>query len=153
MKIKWNLLFMMLLLFMIGVIPQTGQAEVPAPIQQDDGIWKGNISNQKDTFIKIVETEQEWNELWLRAFEKPAPEIDFEKKVVACVFLGYFANWLYSIHIDEPVLRDDKWVVYYDLAMIILELSRPFKASGQYSMKILEKKKDAPMVLIKHSQF
>ena len=50
--------------------------------------WKGNVSKQKEPFIKVVETQKEWSELWARAFEKPAPEMDFEKYVVACVFLG-----------------------------------------------------------------
>jgi hypothetical protein len=146
-KGKQHLLIKMLLLLLLVLLPEMGRTDSPLPVQHKAGEWKGNISNQKDEFIKIVETQTEWDELWLRAFEKPAPDLDFEKKVVACVFLGYSADWLYSIHIDEPVRRDKAWVIPYGLAEIILELSGPFKASGQYAMKILEKRKDASMIL------
>lgn len=128
-------------------MPAIGQAHDLAPSQQQDGTWKGHVSNQQQAFIKIVETPKEWSDLWLRAFEGPAPEIDFEKNVVACVFLGYGADWLYSIHIGEPARRGETWVVPYGLAEMVLELAGPFKAGGQYAMKILEKKKDAPMLL------
>ena len=112
-----------------------------------DGFWKGHQSAQKEPFIKIVEDREEWSGLWKRAFGKPAPEIDFDRQVVACVFLGHRADWLYSISIGEPVRRGGVWIVSYGLAEIILELSGPFKAGGQYVMKVLEKKKDAPMIL------
>jgi ankyrin repeat protein len=109
--------------------------------------WKGNVSNQKEPFIKVVDTRKEWSELWRRAFDKPAPDMDFEKYVVACVFLGYSADWLYSISMGKPVLRDNQLVVEYALIEMILRLSGPFKAGGQYHMQVLEKVKDVKMVL------
>lgn len=109
--------------------------------------WKGNVSNQKDEFIKVVETRGEWNDLWLRAFDKPAPDMDFDRYVVACVFLGHQAHWLYSIGFEKPVPRGDAWVITYGLAEIVLELANPFKASGQYAMKVFSKHKDAKMIL------
>lgn len=153
MKRKRDLLLIQLLLLLVLLIPTPVTAEPPAPVRQKDESWKGNISNQNDEFIKVVETKQEWNELWMRVFERNAPKIDFEKKVVACVFLGNKADWLYSIHIGEPVLRDGMWVIPYGMAEIILELSGPFKASGQYAMKILKKKTDAPMVMKRDAPF
>lgn len=66
---------------------------------------------------------------------------------MACVFLGYKADWPYSIHIGAPERRGNGWVVPYGLAEMILELSGPFKAGGQYAMKVLEKRKDGPMSL------
>lgn len=112
-------------------------------------VWKGSVSGEKEKFIKVVETPDEWTELWKRAFDQPGPAVDFKKYVVACVFLGHSANWLYAIHIGEPFRRGDTWVVSYELVKMILELSGPFKAGGQYHMKVLEKKKDAGMVLEK----
>ena len=109
--------------------------------------WKGNISNQKEPFIKIVETRETWNDLWLSAFEKPAPDMDFKKYVVASVFLGHQADWLYSIGFAEPVPRGDVWVISYGLAEIVLDLAKPFKASGQYAMKVFSRHKDAKMIL------
>ncbi len=111
--------------------------------------WKGSVSDQKEPFIEVVESKEVWSALWKRAFQKPAPQVDFRKHVVACVFLGHSADWLYSIYIDEPELRENKWVIPYGLAEIVLELKGPFKASGQYAMKVIQKKKDAPMILEK----
>jgi ankyrin repeat protein len=109
--------------------------------------WKGNGSKQKVAFIKVVETQSEWTELWSRALEKPAPEMDFERYVVACVFLGYAADWLYSIGFGEPVIRDNQRVIPYGLYEVMLKMSGPFKAGGQYHMKVFEKKKDVKMIL------
>jgi len=102
--------------------------------------WSAFVSKQKEPFIKVVDNAQEWHALWSRALEKPAPDIDFERYVVACVFLGYYANWLYGIHIGEPVMEDGRVVVPYGLVDIELQLTGPFKASGQYAMKVLERK-------------
>ena len=64
--------------------------------------WKGHISNQKTKYIKFVTDNAEWVELWKHAFDKKAPEIDFEHYAIACVFLGHDADWLYSIGFGEP---------------------------------------------------
>ena len=102
--------------------------------------WSAFVSKQKEPFIKVVDNAQEWHALWRRAIEKTAPDIDFDKYVVACVFLGYYAKWLYAINIGEPVMEDGRMVVPYGLLDIELRLSGPFEASGQYAMKVLEKK-------------
>ncbi|MDP2156341.1 MAG: hypothetical protein Q8K68_01360 [Nitrospirota bacterium] len=115
--------------------------------------WKGHISDQKEEFIKVVADKKEWDELWKRAFDKPAPEVDFEKYVVACIFLGHDADWLYSIWFDNPYERNSKLVIPFDLSEIILELSGPFKASGQYHMKVFKKQKGAEMILENTSRF
>jgi len=118
-----------------------------AGAENSGGFWKGFESSQKEPFIKIVATPDEWSGLWKRAFDEPAPEIDFNQYVVACVFLGHQADWLYSISIGDAARRGDVWVVSYGMAEMVLELSRPFKARGQYVMRVLEKKKGAPMIL------
>jgi len=109
--------------------------------------WKGNISNQKTKYVKFVTDNEEWSELWKRAFDEKAPEVDFEHYAVACVFLGYEADWLYSIGFDEPFKRDGFLIVQYGLMEIILKLSGPFKASGQYHMKVFKKEKGFEMIL------
>lgn len=109
--------------------------------------WKGHISDQKEEFIKVVVDKKEWDELWRRAFDKSAPEVDFENYAVACVFLGHSADWLYSIGFGKPYERDNLLVIPYGLADIILELSGPFKASGQYHMKVFPKRKGYEMIL------
>jgi len=110
-------------------------------------IWDGYVSKQKDEFIRVVDTRREWSELWQRAFEKPAPVIDFEKYAVACVFLGYNAKWMYAIGFGGPEFIDGKLVISYGLHDMMLRLSGPFKAGGQYAMKVYEKKNGVEMVL------
>jgi len=109
--------------------------------------WDGYVSKQKVKFIKVVDTQEEWSELWQRAFEKPAPAVDFENFVVACVFLGHNAKWLYSIAFGGPEFTGGKLVVSYALHDVMLRLSGPFRAGGQYAMKVYEKQKGAEMVL------
>lgn len=108
---------------------------------------EGHLSDQKEKFVKAVVNKKEWDELWKRAFDKPAPELDFENYAVACVFLGHSADWLYHIGFDKPYERDNLLVIPFGLAEIILELSGPFKASGQYHIKVFKKRKGVEMIL------
>jgi ankyrin repeat protein len=109
--------------------------------------WKGNISNQKEKFVKAVGAKEEWSELWKRTFDKQAPDIDFENYVVACVFLGHSADWLYSIGFGQSFMRDNQLVIPYGLYEVMLRLAGPFKAGGQYHMKVFEKKKNVKIIL------
>ncbi|MEE9910523.1 MAG: ankyrin repeat domain-containing protein [Deltaproteobacteria bacterium] len=109
--------------------------------------WKGNVSRQREPFIKVVGTKKEWSELWTRALEKPAPDVDFEKYVVACIFLGHSARWLYSVGLGQPEKRGNELVIEYELIDVMLRLAGPFKAGGQYYMKVFDKPKDIPMIL------
>lgn len=109
--------------------------------------WEGNLSDQKEKFVKIVMDKPEWDDIWKRAFGKSAPEIDFENYAIACVFLGHDADWLYDISFATPFKRDNVMVIPFGLAEIILRLSGPFKASGQYHMKVVKKQKGFEMLL------
>ncbi|MHB8108624.1 MAG: ankyrin repeat domain-containing protein [Syntrophorhabdaceae bacterium] len=109
--------------------------------------WDGYVSKQKEEFIKVVDSQKEWSELWQRAFDKPAPAIDFEKYAVACVFLGHKAPWLYSIGLGGPEPAGDKLVISYSLHDVMLRLSGPFRAGGQYAMKVYERKDGVAMIL------
>jgi ankyrin repeat protein len=109
--------------------------------------WKGYASNQKAEFIKVVETQEEWTALWKRAFDKPAPDMDFEKYAVVCVFLGHSADWLYSIMFGQSFMRDNQMVIPYGFMEIKLDMTGSFKAGGQYRMKVFEKKKDVKMIM------
>lgn len=144
-KQHYFLIYLLLLLFIF--LPVVVLSETAPPASPQNKTWKGSISNQKEEFIQVVATHEQWSELWMRAFAKPAPDIDFEKYAVACVFLGHSADWLYSISFGKPFMRDNQLVIPFGLAEIILELSGPFKASGQYSMKVFEKKKNVKMIM------
>lgn len=125
---------------------QPGQA-IPEPRQKGSMDWEGFISRQRDELLTVITDDKEWTSLWKTVFNRPAPRVDFEKYAVACVFLGYQADWLYDIHIGEP--REDSNIlsIPYGMNEIILELSGPFRATGQYRMKAVGKKKGCGMVL------
>jgi hypothetical protein len=109
--------------------------------------WKGHISNQKERLVKVIAGKEEWDALWRRAFDQQAPDIDFYNYAVACVFLGHNADWLYSIGFDKPYVRGDITVIPYGLHKIVLELMGPFKASGQYHMKVYKKSRGVELIL------
>ncbi len=109
--------------------------------------WEGHLSEQREEFVKVVVDNKEWDELWRRAFDKTPPEVDFENYAVACVFLGHSADWLYSIGFGKPYERENLLVIPFELADIILELSGPFKASGQYRMKVFKRRPGFEMTL------
>jgi hypothetical protein len=142
-KDRFILLVLMLTVFLWPACQMKKAAVADGPGMS----WKGNMSSQKEPFIKVVQAPDDWHELWKRAFDQPAPAVDFGKYVAACVFLGHSADWLYAIHIGHPFRRGDSWVIPYGLVEMVLELAGPFKARGQYAIQIIEKKKDAPMML------
>jgi hypothetical protein len=109
--------------------------------------WTGSISNQKERFVKIVTTKNEWDALWKRALDKPAPNVNFDRFAVACVFLGHDADWLYSIGFGKPYVRGEIMVIPYSLGMIVLELMGPFKAGGQYKMRVYKKSRFVDIII------
>lgn len=124
---------------------------IPIPASNGGREWKGNLSRQGEELLTVITNVKEWNALWQRAFGAKAPAVDFEKYGVACVFLGFHADWLYSIHFGEPCLEDGLQVIPYDLQEIVLELQGPFRASGQYHMVAYEKKNGYGMIVQKAS--
>jgi hypothetical protein len=136
------------IIFLIGLICLSAFSFVKdSPALEESREWKGSVSYQKTKYIKVVTDNEEWVALWKRAFDKKAPEIDFEHYAIACVFLGHDADWLYSISFGKPFEKEGRLIIPYGLAEIILELAAPFKASGQYHMKVLKKEKGLDMIL------
>jgi len=123
--------------------------DIPLPKQVGGMEWEGYISRQPEELLTVITDTNEWTALWSKAFNKLAPEVDLDENAIACVFLGFHAGWLYDIHIGEPVEEGSVAVVPYGLNEIILRLSGPFQASGQYRMKAVQKKKGYVMVLEK----
>ncbi|MEK6697483.1 MAG: hypothetical protein AABZ10_00415 [Nitrospirota bacterium] len=117
-------------------------------VEAYDGMkWEGHASQQTKRLVKVITDNDEWTALWRRAFDTKAPAVDFNNYAVACVFLGHEADWLYSIAFGEPSLKDGRMVIPYWLGEIYLELAGPFKASGQYHMKVFKKKTGVEMIL------
>jgi hypothetical protein len=129
--------------------PQANREEVPVPRENAALDWEGFISHQSEELLTVITDNKEWTSLWKSAFGKPAPQVDFDSYAIACVFLGFHADWLYGIHFEEAIEEGNLLVLPYGLTEIILELSGPFQASGQYRMKAFLKKKGYGMLLQK----
>jgi hypothetical protein len=127
--------------------PDGPRQDVPEPGLHGSMDWEGFISRQGEELLTVITDDREWSDLWKAAFDRPAPRVDFGKYAVACVFLGVTADWLYDIHIGEPRAEKNIMHIPYGLSEIIIELSGPFRASGQYRMKAIEKKKGFGMLL------
>ncbi|MHC1697794.1 MAG: hypothetical protein AB9919_07005 [Geobacteraceae bacterium] len=124
---------------------------IPLPVRKGDLEWEGYLSRQGQELLTVITDSKEWQSLWQSAFGAPAPEVDFNKYGVACVFLGFQADWLYDIYLGDPCVEGGLQVIPYDLIEIILELQGPFRASGQYHMKAYEKKNGYGMIVRKDS--
>jgi len=123
------------------------EQSIPHPVAKDGMEWEGYLSGQRQELVTVITDSTEWQSLWQRAFGAPAPELDFKKYGIACVFLGFQADWLYGIDFGEPCVEGGLQVIPYDLIEIILELQGPFRASGQYRMKAYEKNKGFGMIV------
>lgn len=150
MKKPYYLLSVMFVLIVFAgcrtaMTPVHEPANVPGPGM----VWEGSSSLQQEELITMIRSADTWTGLWKRAFDGPAPAVDFEKNEVACVFLGHSADWLYSIGFGEPRMEGGRRIIPYYLAQIVLELAAPFKAHGQYHMQVFEKIPGADTVLEK----
>jgi hypothetical protein len=125
-----------------SAFPPAGVLQNPASGTNPDMVeWNGFLSRQKEEYIHVVTTREEWSNLWKRAFDQPAPALDFERYAVACIFLGHSAPWLFSIHVGKPQIIENTMIIPYYRVELILELSGPFKAAGQYHMEVFERRK------------
>jgi ankyrin repeat protein len=101
--------------------------------------WEGKNAALNESFIKVVVDRSEWEKLWLQAFNKPAPVVDFENFAVACVFLGGRADWLYSIEFGKPFVKDSIMHITYHLMMLRLRMAPGYDGhsfGGQYAMRV-----------------
>jgi hypothetical protein len=114
--------------------------------------WKGSASQIREPWQGVVENPADWSALWQRAFGEPAPDVDFRRYVVACVFLGHRADWLYAISLGNPEEQGGRWVIPWSLAPLVLELAKPFRARGQYLLKVYERPPGGLLVLDQHPQ-
>lgn len=116
--------------------------------------WEGQYSSQREPFAQIVTSEWGnksslgWRNLWKKAFpSSEAPAIDFDKYVVACVFLGQRPTGGYRVEFGKPYIKDNKMVVPYKerkpTGFVTQALSYP------YRLKVFEKPVGKEVVLEK----
>ncbi len=101
--------------------------------------WEGKESAIGEPLDIAVTDGAEWGRLWRRAFGKDAPDMDFDRYFVACVFLGHHAGWWYSIGLQDPPVKGEEYMVGYGLVMLRVRMSPEGSRNpgfrGQYAMK------------------
>jgi hypothetical protein len=107
--------------------------------------WEGNESELSEPFNGVMTSTDEWDSLWMRAFGKKAPPVDFGEYAVACVFLGHYPGWWYKINIFEPAPEGESLIVGYELVSLVVEdqgdpAFRNHGSRGQYRMKVVKRK-------------
>lgn len=109
-------------------------AAVAEPRPTGDGGWEGFASRLPEERAAVVGDPAAWEALWREAFGRAAPQVDFRRQVVACVFLGHRAGWPYRIALGAPRREPGVLVVPYSLVPLVVELAGPYRAQGQYRL-------------------
>lgn len=122
-------------------------ATIPPPRATTAGDWEGPVSLQAEELSTVISDAAAWTALWRSAFGLPAPAVDFSAQVVACVFLGHRADWIYRIMFDEPRREARQSIIEYGLVKLVLELAGPIRPSGQYRMKSFPREPGRPVIL------
>lgn len=141
-------IFPLLIALVLWAVPASAGAGASAATE-----WRGMDAAIREPMELVVEDRAMWQRLWLRAFGKDAPQVDFDRCFVACVFLGDRADWYYSISFENPVAKGDEYVVGYGLVMLRVELAPKSSGvidvgvPGQYAMKALPKREGLKPVL------
>jgi hypothetical protein len=77
-------------------------------------IEKGGQSNIDSPRQAVARTPAEWAALWkAHSFDKPAPGVDFDREMVAAVFMGSRSTGGFSVEIVSAEERDGSFVVGY----------------------------------------
>lgn len=117
--------------------------------------WEGAESEITEPRAGVIVGAEDWEALWKKAFGKKAPEVDFNRFAVACVFLGHYPGWWYRIGFGEPEVSGSTLNISFSLADLVVELEdrgkggmfREYGARGQYKMRLVEKKQGFPIKL------
>ena len=77
--------------------------------------WSGSYSYKKESAELIITNSFQWEKTWAKlGFEAGPPEIDFNKYVIAGVFLGVRPTGGYDVKFGEPYQEEGKTVIPYD---------------------------------------
>jgi hypothetical protein len=77
--------------------------------------WSGSYSDKKEYAELIIDNSFKWEKTWARfGFAAGPPEIDFNKYVIAGVFLGGRPTGGYDVKFGKPYNEDGKMVIPYD---------------------------------------
>lgn len=106
--------------------------------------WSGEYCSKENSSELIVGYIAKWEHLWKSlSADGSLPEIDFNKYVIAAVFLGPRPTGGYSVEFGQPYLKDNKMVIPYrehkpGAGQFVTQVfTRP------YAIKVFEKKAEA----------
>jgi len=130
------------------------QAPKNTGAEEDNAVmeWEGQYSSQEEPLVQVVTSERGsgdslgWRDLWKKASpSSEAPAIDFDKYVVACVFLGRRLTGGYWVEFGKPYIKDNRMVIPYKehkpTGFVTQALSYP------YRMKVFERPAGKEVVL------
>jgi hypothetical protein len=106
--------------------------------------WSGQYSGYKEAKVLIITTSSQWQEFWVRHFHEPIPEIDFDKQVVACVFLGLKPTGGYQVEFGTPYIKNKMVIPYKEkkpTGIVTQAFTQPF------GVKVFERKGALDVVL------
>jgi len=114
--------------------------------------WEGQYSSQQEPFAQIVTSEWGsrnslgWRDLWKKvSTSSKASAIDFDKYVVACVFLGRRPTGGYWVEFGKPYIKDNRMMIPYrehkPTGFVTQALSYP------YRIKVFERPAGREVVL------
>jgi serine/threonine-protein phosphatase 6 regulatory ankyrin repeat subunit B len=108
--------------------------------------WSGQYSHKKNPSELVIINDFEWKRLWNRLFpERSIPDVDFNKYVVVCVFLGVRPAGGYSVEFGQPHLKDNKMIIPYKENKPEGVVTQAF--TQPYKIKVFEKKGDVEVVI------
>lgn len=84
-----------------------------AAVDVSPSSWEGGHCGVGKPSTAVVLTAEDWSRLWKEAFNKEAPETDFEEHFAAGVFLGLRNTGGYSVEFLPPEEKDGAVVIGY----------------------------------------
>jgi hypothetical protein len=81
-----------------------------APVSE----WSATYTGQNEPLQAVIDSQPKWEAVWKRVFGNvPVPGVDFDRELVACVFLGTRPTGGYRVVFGEPFLRGKQHAIPY----------------------------------------
>jgi hypothetical protein len=119
----------------------TGSA---APVSE----WSASYTGLTEPAQVVIDTQPKWEAVWRHVFGNEAvPPVDFERGVVACVFLGTRPTGGYRVMFGEPFVRGKQYVIPYmehkPTGFVTEALTQPC------AMKVFERQRELEVIIEK----
>jgi ankyrin repeat protein len=110
--------------------------------------WSGQYSTVKDAHAMTITNRSMWHSLWTKILHSTPPvDIDFNRYIAVCVFLGTRPTGGYGIEFGSPCEEDGKMIIPFrerkPTGLATQALTTPF------AVKVFERKKDLGIIVKK----